>query len=175
MFTKPNLLIKEVHDKAVLDNIYQLRVEAWRMQLTHTTSIEAWEDEFDPIAQHWGCFDEDRLVAAARLSVHQDIQNVPDADAYEGVITSDAPSPIASLNRLVVHHDYRGKGIAKKLDTVRLARAREIGCKCVIGATCDIRRGEQLKAQGFMFVGEGKATEKGFLAGSRNMIWILYL
>jgi hypothetical protein len=50
-----------------------------------------------------------------------------------------------------------------------------MGCQCVIGSTCDIRRGEQLKAQGFIFLGEGKATENGFLAGSRNMIWILYL
>jgi hypothetical protein len=83
MSTKPNLFIKEVRDKVVLDHIYRLRVEAWRMHLTHTISIESWEDEFDSIAQHWGCFDEVRLVAAARLSVHQDIQKVPDAHAYE--------------------------------------------------------------------------------------------
>ena len=65
---------------------------------------------------------ENKIIAAARLSFHAQAISVPD---YEWLtpMHSVLIEPCVSLNRLVVDSEFRGRGIARKLDCIRLNHA----------------------------------------------------
>jgi GNAT superfamily N-acetyltransferase len=142
--------IVEVNAPAVLEDIYRLRVKAWRTKLTLSTDITEWRDGFESRSRHWVIFDQLRLVAAARLTVCAALKFVPDAEVYTGIFLFDPPGPIASLNRLVVDPEYRGLGFARQFDAVRLRAAKVAGCRHVVGATSEPSRERQLESAGFV-------------------------
>ena len=110
------------------------------------------------------------LVAAARLSLHNSMANIPDAEVYLGKL-DDLPTPIATINRCVVHPDYRKRGLATTLDCVRIGAARDVGCPAVLCSVSDGRRLSQLLAIGFRAICEGSPYQSGPLTGSRPTIW----
>ena len=143
------LHLAQVTEPGILEQIYRLRIEAWRTKLALPADVTVWHDRFDPIARHWAFFDCDRPVAAGRLTISARLDDVPDADVYRDVLPANLRGPIASLTRLVVHPDYRGRGLARPLDEVRIAAAEAAGCTCVIGATHEDKRVLQLQSEGF--------------------------
>jgi GNAT superfamily N-acetyltransferase len=155
----PEFLLREVPttDWAMIERIGELRVRAWRTEVPQAADMKTWLDEFDRIARHWAVFNGDNPVAAARLSVHSSLDGVPDAEVFVEFFREPLPTPIASLNRLVVDPTVRGLGLSEKLDGVRMAAAEEMGCGCVIGSTSSgIRRLRQLEKAGFKNAGQGK-------------------
>jgi GNAT superfamily N-acetyltransferase len=159
--------LDEVTSREILEHIYKLRVDAWRTKLELPGDVTVWHDRFDPIAKHWAFFDGDRPVAAARLTISARLTDVPDADVYRDVLPVDLVGPIASLTRLVVHPDYRGRGLARPLDQVRIAAAEIAGCTCVIGSTHETKRVTQLESEGFeAYAPQGRNSEEsGILSG----------
>jgi GNAT superfamily N-acetyltransferase len=148
-------------DEDLLQEIGRLRVEAWRTEVPEAGDMPVWIDEFDPEARHWAIFDHGILVAAARLSLHSHLGEVPDAESYAGLFTAPLPSPIGSLNRLVVHPAARGHGLSKRLDQRRLAAADQAGCRSVILSTASgPRRVAQLQGCGFELIGYGPPFRK---------------
>jgi GNAT superfamily N-acetyltransferase len=143
-------------DRAVLEKIGRLRVVAWSTEVPRMREeFPVWLDELDWNARHWVFMCDDEPVAAARLSVHCNLQDVPDCDACSVVFQEPPPSPIASMNRLVVAPTFRGKGLSKRLDCVRLQAAAEMGCKRVIVATSSgEHRVRQLVSLGFECIGK---------------------
>lgn len=104
-------------------------------------------DPHDEHALHWGVFDGGRLVGAARLCIHDQQSDVPDALLFAGITL---PTPVASMNRLVVLREYRGFGIGRALDQNRVEAARSMGaCAIVVGPVDRDRRPEQLQGMGF--------------------------
>ena len=101
-----------VLDETLLREIGRLRVAAWETETSRAAEMDIWLDEFDRSARHWVVFCEGMPVAAARLSVHASLAEVPDAESYADVFTQPPPAPIASLNRLVVHPSARGAGLS---------------------------------------------------------------
>jgi len=148
-------------DEELLRQIGRLRVEAWETETARAAEMPTWLDEFDQTARHWVVFREGTPIAAARLSVHQSLTEVPDAESYAGVFAEPPEPPIASLNRLVVHPSARGAGLSKQLDLVRLDAAESLGCCSVILSTASgPRRVSQLIGWGFELVGEGPRFHK---------------
>ena len=146
-----------VTDWEMIQRIGELRVRAWRTVVPQAVEMTVWLDDFDRTARHWAFLRDGEPVAAARLSVHKAIEEVPDPESYTGVFRNPPPAPIASLNRLVVDPAVRGMGLSEKLDLIRLAAAEAMGCKCVVGATAaGERRVRQMLKWGFVVVGEGK-------------------
>jgi GNAT superfamily N-acetyltransferase len=62
------------------------------------------------------------------------------------------PGLYASMNRLVVHPDYRGRGIARMLDCLRLRHAPQVGAALVV-VVASGRRVAALESLGFENLG----------------------
>ena len=156
MDIEKNLRELNVKDASLLHAIGKLRVAAWSRNITvGNVPGDEWIDEFDSDARHFGIYDGEQLIAAARFSVHVAIEDVPESDVYRGVFQSPLKAPVASLNRLVTHPDYRGLGCTFYLDRVRLQKAKEMGCTCAILHVGD-ERIEHLERLGFLYCGRGK-------------------
>lgn len=128
----------------ILNEIGRLRVLAWKSSQPKFRDMDVWLDALDSAARHWLVRYDGRIVAAGRLSVHSSIQEIPDAGLFENLKSDLLRLPIASLNRLVVHPDFRGKGISAELDRIRIQVAMESGCGCIVGVCRDRRRVSQL-------------------------------
>jgi SAM-dependent methyltransferase len=137
-------------DRPLLEKIGRLRVLAWATVLPDEAArVGCWLDEFELSARHWCIFHDREPVAAARVSFHDRIAEVPDAEVYANLALNP---PIASINRLVTHPDFRGRGFSEKLDAARLAVCSDVFC--IVAHTEDFdRRVPQLEALGFERVG----------------------
>lgn len=90
------------------------------------------EDGYDGEAIHWIIRKNQELIAAARLTVHQDLTCVPDVHLFSSTIASAAIFPAGYISRLVVHPEERGNGIAKHLDELRIGEAFNHSCKTLM-------------------------------------------
>ena len=174
LLSEEGLILSEVVDPSVLERIYALRVDAWRETISVAPQITRWTDEVDATARHWAVKLGDRVVAAARLSVHPTVAEVPHAEIYSGVVEYLEPL-IGSLNRCVVHPEFRGKSLSEVLDRSRIDAAKARGCRSVIMSAPDPRRAAKMISEGFGFRGEGPRTPSGFLKGNQNLVFVLDL
>ncbi len=143
-------------DPVLLEQIGRLRVWAWATVIERATELESWVDAFDLEARHWVVYQGSDLVAAARMTIHQSLDDVPDAESYSGMFQEPPPAPIASLNRLVVHPSARRLGLSKALDVARLETAERLGCRSALLSTASgPNRVRQVQGWGFERVGYG--------------------
>ena len=139
-------------NRTLLEKVGRLRVLAWSTALPEEAlRVGCWLDEFELVARHWCIFRDGEPVAAARISFHDRLEDVPDAPVYDGLGLTLTP-PIASFNRLVIHPDCRGQRFSRKLDAVRLAICGDAVC-CVAHTEDIARRVRQLETLGFEKVG----------------------
>jgi GNAT superfamily N-acetyltransferase len=102
-------------------------------------------DEHDEHAVHFGIFDHDLLVASSRCCIHEHVADLPESQFYSQL---KVPSPIATMNRLVVRRAYRNRGYARTLDEVRIRWAIGKGANSII--VCgQPRRSKSLTELGF--------------------------
>jgi GNAT superfamily N-acetyltransferase len=170
--------IVEVSAPAVLEDIYRLRVSAWRTSLNVSSDVTDWHDGFECKSRHWAIFNGRHPIAAARLTIVSDLTRVPDAVVYEDVFPIDPVGPIASISRLVVDPKFRGCGFAREFDRVRIAAAKASGCGSVVAATNNCVRVRQLASAGFTMYSPHNFNDEttGILAGTRPVaIGILQL
>lgn len=167
-------VLVEVTDPKILESIYALRVVAWHSKVEIPDGETQWIDDIDPTSKHWAVLCGDRVVAAARLSIHELITDVPDPEGYRGVIDS-LPAPIGSMNRCVVHPDFRGRGLSKLLDQVRIEAARKLGCKNLVVSATDQKRAAALTAQGFKFCGTGPGIPYGIGSDIPILVFLLHV
>jgi len=153
----------------MLEQVYRLRVQAWRARRPDFPDIERWSDEFDAAALHWAIIDNGAPVAAARLTLHDRLDGVPHAEIYADVLPADLPAPIAVLSRLFVMPKYASMGLSRTLDVVRLAYADAHGCRTVIGETfAGTSRLNAVQELGFVVAGQARPYRHGPLAAVKN-------
>lgn len=155
-----SLVIQEVIDidAELLSKVQCLRKQAWAADLHSNTSTQSWVDDFDSTARHWIATKGDQIVAAARLTVHDTIREVPSPEVFEGLNWNSLTGPIGSINRLVVHFAFRRQGLSNRLDNLRVAAAKNIGCTCIIASSSSSsssKRIERLREMGFVSYGDG--------------------
>lgn len=139
-----------------MDEVYGLRPIAWRTEANVHAEMENWRDEIDSVAHHWVVVVDGRVVAAARLSVHEILNSsVPDASVYLDGFEEFISKPFASMNRLVVHPDFRRQGFGTLLTNVRIEYATEVGCKSILASSSNPKRIATLERHGFQVVGKG--------------------
>jgi predicted GNAT family N-acyltransferase len=116
-------------DDQLLTQIYQLRVEVWNNTslIKKPFSNGLWTDEHDDHAMHWAVVSDNKVLAAARLSIHKTLEELPYANLYMDSEKLILP-PIASMNRLVIHPVAQGKGLSKEFDAVLINQARKTKC-----------------------------------------------
>ena len=140
-----------------LANIRALRAQAWASFHPGASVLQDHIDPTDKGAIQWVVLYGGVLVASARLSVHSRIEDVPEAEIFLPVFKRIPAPPFGSINRLAVHPQYRGTGLARVLDTIRLKTAWELGCQSILAETISgPRRIDQLLDLGFEIVGTSK-------------------
>ncbi len=143
-------------DQPALAEIGRLRVTAWKTEIADfPAELACWIDDIerDPRARLYAIRAGDRIVASARLTVHDAPAGLPDGEVYRGVIAADEPGPIGVLSRLVVDPAHRRQGLGTALDRHRIAVAREIGCRMLAGCSSAELRIKQMMGLGFEIAG----------------------
>lgn len=132
----------EVRDRTLVDHIVlDLRVEAWRsvgVLREGEFPPDICCDKHDEHATHWAVAEEERVIAAARMCIHDTLAALPDAGFFLNLPREIEP-PVAAINRLVVKADHQRRGLARRLDEVRIERALEMNCRSVIVVAPPIR------------------------------------
>jgi hypothetical protein len=116
----------------IMDQVYRLRVSAWRARTNAFPAMDVWRDAYDDNALHWAIVAQepgqlDSVIASARMTIHSALSEVPNSEIYDGLLPADLPGPIASINRLVVANAYAGQGLPHILDMTRIHYASEAG------------------------------------------------
>jgi GNAT superfamily N-acetyltransferase len=105
------------------------------------------EDKLDKSAIHFVVRDGGDLVGSARVSVHEDLHDVPASSVYRSLPFQALP-PIGVFGRCVVLPDYRTNGVGAMLDLARFRKAAEVGCHTLL-AYAHPERVETLGMLGF--------------------------
>jgi len=151
------------------DQILALRKKVWEQtdpSLMKQLFVNGFYDEHDETAFHWGVFDDEKLIASARLSKHYLIETLPDFHLLEDIKKPDINFPIASLNRLVIDKEFQGNGLSTAFDKVRIAKAKLINCQSICGMTYG-KRGNKLLSEGFNVYHSLKLS-KGFVSDKES-------
>ncbi|MBI9066877.1 MAG: GNAT family N-acetyltransferase [Salinivirgaceae bacterium] len=156
------------------DEIGRLRYMAWKDVEGINKDFFAkgyWIDELDKSSDCWIIKYEDKIVASGRLSIHFTLESIPWYDKIPKKAMAELKLPIASINRLVVHPDFRKNGLSKPLDEIRIMTAKENKELKTIIAEPVVSRFEVLEEQGFKDYGIfGKTPElPGVLLGFKML------
>lgn len=150
---KSCLSLREITATESVPKTFRLRYEVWKVETTLLPSIQKQgliTDEHDAHARHWAVFDGHKMLAAARMCIHEVQEESPDAPAFS---KSRLPTPVATINRLVVVQSARKLGLAKQLDECRISAAKSDNAKCIVGTAAPVRI-VGLKRLGFQLTGE---------------------
>jgi GNAT superfamily N-acetyltransferase len=142
--------VEEITGTNFVPLTYELRYRVWANEVPLIDSVHAAGvicDEHEAHSRHWGAFSSGgTLVASARLCIHDTQQYLPEEYCYTEL---DLPTPIASINRLVVEQSARNRGIAKQLDLQRIEAAKNAGAACIVAYSTNHRRIKGLGKLGF--------------------------
>ncbi|WP_337174204.1 GNAT family N-acetyltransferase [Paludisphaera sp.] len=145
-------------DETMMNKIGMLRIRAWESFYPEIARLRIWLEDLDRSAMHWAILRDGEPVAAARMSIHETLDSVPDSESYRGAFREPLPSPIASFNRLVVEPSSRKQGLSRRLDLARMDAARRHGCRIAIGYSSVDSRISRLEELGWFIVGPGKQS-----------------
>lgn len=149
-------------NEAIRGEISKLRNDVWQVECPGSSALTTPVDSVDTTARHWIATCGLQIVGTARLSFHDTVAELPNAEVYEGVLDPSLRGPIASLNRLVVDTNYRRLGIARQLDAIRLKAAEDFGCRYAVGSTRGgPTRVKRLVDLGFHDLGVGEPYVEG--------------
>jgi GNAT superfamily N-acetyltransferase len=146
-------IVREITNTSWVPRTFGLRFEVWNAEtslLPQVREQEAITDEHDAHARHWAAFRGDEMIASARMCVHRNQEDTPDAPAFSEVCL---PVPVATVNRLVVHPSARNRGLGSNLHQYRIEAAIKDGARCVVG-TFPGGRIASLERLGFRLTGQ---------------------
>ena len=156
-------------DIPLMTRIGELRVRAWKARQPDFPDMTIWLDMFDASARHWAILQGAVPVAAARMTIHNDLSEVPNAEIFTDAFPHGLAGPIASINRLVVVPACAGRGLSRMLDEVRVSAARRENCAHMIVETyAGATRTDALRALGFEPAGTSQRHASGPLAEIKN-------
>jgi GNAT superfamily N-acetyltransferase len=137
----------ETDDPATLASFYAMRSRVWQ---TESVAVDPAPDSFAPAARHFIFTRHGDVVAGARLTFHDRLEDTPDFE-YIAHLGLGVQVRFAWMSRLVVSPLVRRLGLARHLDAVRIAAAREAGARAVLGQFTS-QRESTLSKQGFSVI-----------------------
>jgi hypothetical protein len=148
-------------DHSRLPEIYHLRVLAWEQSpgsdnINSQKYPDGYRDHLEERSIHSiSTNHEGQIIAAARLTVCHSLDELPYPDvfkAFEHLMPTERPFMFYS--RLVIHPNYRKRGLAGKFDEMKLAYQKQKSI-CLGVATVKPKRYEALRPYGFEALGPG--------------------
>ena len=118
-----------VTDPRTIDAICRFRAAVWiRTGLTRAGAFPdgRWRDRYEEASRHWAIRYGGEIVAAARLSLHERLEEVPEADEYLAAGLR-LEGPAAAPARVVVARPWRRHGLAARLIQAQDRAAAEAG------------------------------------------------
>jgi hypothetical protein len=131
--------VREITGTEHVPLTFRLRYDVWSEVLEVKPEFHAQRlisDEHDEHAQHWAAFDGDTVVASARMCIHEKQEDTPDGCIFR---ETHLPTPIATINRLIVHRNWRGRGISRQFDAYRIQSARNGKARCLLASASGTR------------------------------------
>jgi len=126
------------------------------------------------MSDHWICTEPNgTIVAAARLTLVWDFQELPYPDIFRKYNGWPADRPFYFYSRLVIHPEHRKKGLKEVLDRARIKTHQTSGVAFGT-ATASINRTRELARYGFKGV-ESVSVEDDPLFPFDNEILLLLL
>jgi GNAT superfamily N-acetyltransferase len=143
-------------DPNLIEHIGRLRAHVWLAEgkLLESKIIDGlWLDELDhnSVSTHYVALRKSEVVAAARLSHFLSLANLPYAREF-APYDLKLRVPYGFISRLVVRKDFRGQGLARRLDLIRLHDAASKGATSVLALPLPYRV-EPLKRLGYVYLG----------------------
>ena len=151
-------LLQLLLDKSRLQEIYDLRVEAWENSdragsISKAEYPNGWSEEIDKDAFHFVIFDtNNKIIASARISLHQKLDELRYPETFKD-FKLPSNRPFAFYSRLVVSPKYRSSFSFKKLDLSRITFLKENKIPFAI-ATCKDERLKSMIRIGFEVLGK---------------------
>lgn len=149
------LELSEVHYPTRMNEIGKFRIKGWKNEKGINPAFfsqEAWLEELDERSYHWVVTKGPHIVAAARLSIHTSLDDVPYAHLLKPMHRVQFEGKcVASINRLVVDPDFRRAGLSHCLDLVRIERAKTKNADVVIAFPQQLRLSPLVK-KGFTLI-----------------------
>ena len=128
---------------------------------------DGWRDPIDSDCQHWVIrTDDGALVAAGRLSIHESLGRVHQAEEYRRY-GLDLPGPVASPDRVVVCPSMQGRGLGWRILDVKDQAAIQQGVQhAVRQASPGMVR--LLRKRGWIVLGPASADSRFPVRNSRS-------
>ncbi|NEV93020.1 GNAT family N-acetyltransferase [Psychroflexus sp. YR1-1] len=117
-----------------IEEIIKLRKLSWAYVYGEQWNTMDWTDNLDHFSKtsHWIIREYEEIIAAARLSLIDDIKQIP----YYGIFRNLdylSQEKIGFYSRLVVHPDHQGKGLSNLLDRTRMNQIEEMKIQYAVG------------------------------------------
>ncbi len=120
--------------------ITSLRQLAWKERTKFPSENLIIQDKLDEsdLSIHWGVFNDHELIASCRVSILSTIEQLPYKDIFKDLDLLFSHN-FAFYSRLVIHPDYRKKGLAKELDEIRVNELKNQNVKLALATARDWR------------------------------------
>lgn len=147
-------LIEVEYPERIIE-IGKFRIHGWKNEYGISSTFfsqDLWLEDLDQRSYHWIITKGDLIVAAARLSLHSALEEVP----YARLLKPEhrlrfENKRIASINRLVVDPEFRRAGLSGLLDRVRIERAIAQKADVIIAFPQQVRLAPLIK-KGFTLI-----------------------
>src|SRR6185437_7185737 len=127
---KNKLVTKVLNNRFRLQEIFDLRLHVWENSgniefVNRKLFPNGWYDELDESAIHWVILNhQNQIVASARLNIFYSLKESPYRESINH-LPFPAEVPFAFFSRLVVHPQYRQRGLSRQLYEARARFCRE--------------------------------------------------
>ena len=124
------LVTRVLNNPFRLQEIFDLRLDVWENSgniefVNRKLFPNGWYDELDETAIHWVILNhQNQIVASARLNIFYSLQESPYCASIKH-LPFPAEVPFAFFSRLVVHPQYRQRGLSRLLYEARARFCRE--------------------------------------------------
>ena len=155
--TYSHMLFKGSDKPETLMQVESFRLDVWKEVLDHEAASARFSlDQFDYESWYFLHLKAGSIIGCGRLIIAENEQEVPDLCSFKPYLEC-MRYPMSVMNRLVVHRDYRGNGVAHTINQQRVTLAGE---RSVVDIWIEVQAHRCLTMERFGFEIMGPSLDK---------------